>query len=65
MEFTAFQGRVSCAGAKGASDEGCIVAAVAAGGQHRSAPGGRFLAFQPLVLFFHSTLDPFPRGSVR
>ena len=39
-----------------------IVEAVAAGGQHRSAPGGRLLAFQPLVLVYHSTLDLFPRG---
>ena len=51
-------------GAKEASDGGCIVAAVAAGGQHRSAPGGRFIAFQPLVLVYHSTLDPFQRGPV-
>ena len=65
LEFAALQGRVSCAGAKGASDGGVIVAAVAADGQHRSTPGGRFLAFQPLVPVYHSTLDPFPRGPVR
>ena len=65
LEFTAFQGRVSCAGAKGASGGGCIVAAVIAGGQHRSASGGRFFAFQPLVLAYRSTLDPFVRGLVR
>ena len=39
--FAVFQGRVSCTGAKGASDEGFIVAAVAA---------GRVFAFQLLVL---------------
>ena len=65
LDFTVFLGRVSCAGAKVASDEGCIVAAVTTGGQHRSAPGGRFLAFQPLILVYHSTLDPFPRGPIR
>ena len=65
LELAAFQGRLSCAGAKGASDGWCIVTAVAAGGQHCSAPGGRFLPFQPLVLVYHRTLDPFPRGPVR
>ena len=65
VEFTAFQDRVSCAGANGASDGGFIVAAVAAGGKDRSAPGGRFLASEPLVLLYHSTLDLFPRGPVR
>ena len=64
-EFTAFQGKASCAGAKGASDGGCIVAAMAAGKQRRSAPGGRFLAFQPLGLVYHSTLDPCPRELVQ
>ena len=34
LEIAALQGRVICAGAKGASDGGFIVAAVAAGGQH-------------------------------
>ena len=42
LEFAALQGRVSCAGAKGASDGGVIVAAVAADGQHRSTPGGTY-----------------------
>ena len=65
LDFTALQGRVTCAGSKGASEEGFIVAAVAAGEQHCSASGGRFLPFQPLVLVYHSTLDPTPRGSVR
>ena len=66
LEFAASHSRVvSCAGAKGASDGGFSVAAVAAGGQHRSSPGGKFLAFQPLLLIYYSPLDPFPRGPVR
>ena len=65
LEFTAFQGTMSCAGEKGASGGGCIVTAVTAGGQHRSASSGRFFAFQPLELVYRSTLDPFPRGPVR
>ena len=65
LEFTAFQGRMSCAGAKGASGGGGVVTAVTSGGQHRSTSGGVFFAFQPLVLVYRSTLDPFPRGPVR
>ena len=61
LKLAALQGRVSCAGAKVASDGGVIVTAVAAGVQHRFAPGGKFFAFQPVVLVFHSTLDLFPR----
>ena len=65
LEFAGLQGRVSCAEAKGASDGGFIVAAVAVGGQYRSSPGGILLAFQLLVPVYNSTLDPFPRGPVR
>ena len=65
LEFTAIQGRVSSAGAKEASDGGRILAVVAGGGQHCSAPGGRFLAFQPLVLVYRSTLEPFSRRPIR
>ena len=43
---------------------GVIVATVAAGGKHRSALGCRFFVFQPLVLVYYSTLDPFPRETV-
>ena len=65
LEFKALQGRVPCAEVKGASDGEFIVASVATGGQHRSASGGRVLAFKPLLLVYPSTLDTIPCGPVR
>ena len=50
---------------RGASDRGVIIAAVAAGGQYRSALDGRFLVIKPLGLFYYSMLDPFSRGPGR